>query len=84
MSSLVPAVGWELSCKELRVMHPALRARVVLRWLRERGVPEAGHAETRRVLTLLDSVDGPSKVSLPGNRHARRRSGVLFLESEGA
>lgn len=84
MSSLVPSVGAELSCKELRSMHPALRSRVILRWLRERGVPEAGHAETCRVLSLLDIVEGPSKVSLPGNHHARRRSGILFLESGGS
>jgi tRNA(Ile)-lysidine synthase len=71
----------ELDCKDLRAMHPAMQSRVILRWLRECGVPEAGHAETRRVLSLLDTVNGPAKVSLPGNHHARRRSGVLFLES---
>ncbi len=79
--SLMPPSQPELDCKELRAMHPALRSRVILRWLRECGVPEAGHAETRRVLSLLDTVNGPAKVSLPGNHHARRRSGVLFLES---
>jgi tRNA(Ile)-lysidine synthase len=79
--SLMPPSQPELDCKELRAMHPALRSRVILRWLREGGVPEAGHAETRRVLSLLDTVNGPAKVSLPGNHHARRRSGVLFLES---
>lgn len=84
MSSLVPQVGEELSCNELRAMPPALRSRVILRWLREHGVPEVGYAETRRVLSLLDTMNGPSKVNLPGNHHARRRSGVLFLESEGA
>jgi hypothetical protein len=81
MSSLLPETLQELDCKELRAMHPALRSRVILRWLRECGVPEAGHAETLRVLSLLDTVNGPAKVSLPGNHHARRRSGVLFLES---
>ena len=84
MSSLVPECPAELHCKDLRDMPPALRSRVILRWLREGGVPEVGHAETRRVLSLLDTVNGPSKVNLPGNHHARRRSGVLFLESEGA
>jgi tRNA(Ile)-lysidine synthase len=84
MSSLVPSCPAELHCKDLRGMPPALRSRVILRWLRERGVPEVGHAEIHRVLSLLDAVNGPSKVNLPGNHHARRRSGVLFLESEGA
>ena len=63
---------------------PELVSRVILRWLRERGVPEVGYAETRRVLSLLDTVNGPSKVNLRGNHHARRRSGLLFLESEEA
>ena len=82
--SLMPPNQPELDCKDLRAMHPALRSRVILRWLRECGVPEVGHAETRRVLSLLDTVNGPAKVSLPGNHHARRRSGVLFLESGDA
>jgi tRNA(Ile)-lysidine synthase len=82
--SLMPATKLELDCKELRAMHSAMQSRVILRWLRECGVPEAGHAETRRVLSLLDAVNGPAKVSLPGNHHARRRSGVLFLESGDA
>jgi len=82
--SLMPATQLELDCKELRAMHSAMQSRVILRWLRECGVPEAGHAETRRVLSLLDAVNGPAKVSLPGNHHARRRSGVLFLESGDA
>jgi tRNA(Ile)-lysidine synthase len=81
MASLMPPSRLELDCKDLRAMHPALRSRVVLRWLRESGIPEAAYAETRRVLSLLDVANGPSKVNLPGNHHARRRSGVIFLES---
>jgi tRNA(Ile)-lysidine synthase len=84
MASLMPPSRPELDCKDLRSMHPALRSRVVLRWLRQCGVPEAGHAETIRVLSLLDPANGPAKVSLPGNHHARRRTGVLFLESGAA
>lgn len=81
MSSLMPARCDELVCSELRAMHPALRSRVVMRWLRDSGIPEAGYAETRRVLSLLDTVSGPAKINLPGNFHARRRSGIIFLEA---
>jgi hypothetical protein len=81
MSSLLPETTQELDCNQLRAMHPAMQSRVILRWLRKCGVPEAGHTETRRVLSLLDTANGPAKVSLPGNHHARRRSGVIFLES---
>lgn len=83
MASLVPDVGGALSCSELRAMHPALRARTVLRWLREAGVLEPGLVETRRVLSLLDGPNAPAKVNLPGGLHARRRAGTIFLEGPG-
>ncbi|MEI8283905.1 MAG: tRNA lysidine(34) synthetase TilS [bacterium] len=83
MASLVPDVAEQLSCKELRAMHPAQRSRVVLRWLRGAGVVDSGFVETRRVLSLLDGPKAPAKVNLPGNLHARRRAGVIFLERLG-
>lgn len=83
MESQILETGARLSCKELRAMPEALRYRVVIRWLRKSGVPEPGLAETRRVLSLLDPESGPAKVSLPGNLHARRRAGEIFLGQEG-
>jgi len=80
MASMVPEVGKTLCCEELREMPPALRRRVVLRWLRHANIPEPGFAETELVLSLLDTRSGPAKVNLRGNRHARRRAGKLFLE----
>lgn len=82
MESLTPEVSEKLPCSALRVMPPALRHRTVLRWLRQSGVPEPGFAETRRVLSLLNAGEGPAKVSLPGNLHARRRAGEIFLGHE--
>lgn len=79
LAALVPEAGETLCCKELRALPTALRRRAVLRWLRERGVPQPGWDETQRVLSLLDTA-GPAKTNLPGNLHARRRSGVVFLE----
>jgi len=80
MASLVPEVEKTLCCETLRKMSPALRRRVVLRWLRHVNIPEPGFAETNLVLSLLDTRNGPAKVNLRGNRHARRRGGRLFLE----
>jgi tRNA(Ile)-lysidine synthase len=80
MASLVPEVEQTLRCETLRKMPPALQRRVVLRWLRCANIPEPGLAETNRVLSLLDSQKGPAKINLPGNWHARRRAGMLFLE----
>lgn len=82
LSALVPEIGETLSCKELRVLPLAIQRRAVLRWLRERGVFEPGWEETQRVLSLLDTA-GPAKTNLPGNLHARRRAGVIFLEKGG-
>jgi tRNA(Ile)-lysidine synthase len=80
MTSMVPEVEKTLCCGTLRDMPSALRRRVVLRWLRQAGVPEPGFAETNLVLSLLDTRNGPAKVNLRGNRHARRRAGRIFLE----
>ena len=63
----------------LRDLHPALRRRVLHGWLRNQGVGEPGFAEVERVATLL-AEGGPAKVNLTGNRHARRRAGLLFVE----
>ena len=81
MESQTPEVSQTLSCPALRAMPDALRRRTVLRWLRRSRVPEPGFAETCRVLSLLDTA-GPAKVSLPGDHHARRRAGRIFLGRE--
>lgn len=80
MASMAPEVGKALCCETLRSMPIALRRRVVIRWLRQEGVPEPGFAETNLVLSLLDAKNGPAKVNLRGDRHARRRAGRIFLE----
>ncbi|MEI6494023.1 MAG: tRNA lysidine(34) synthetase TilS, partial [Verrucomicrobiota bacterium] len=82
MESQTPEVSEKLGCAALRAMPDALRHRTVLRWLRRSSVPEPGLFETRRVLSLLDAENGPAKVSLPGNLHARRRAGEIFLGHE--
>ena len=69
----------KLPVKVLRELHPALCRRVLHAWLKNRGVDEPGFAEVERVASLL-APDGPAKVNLPSNRHARRRAGVLFIE----
>lgn len=79
LTSLVPKIGETLSCKELRALPIAIQRRAVLRWLRERRVVEPGWEETQRVLSLLNTA-GPAKINLPGDLHARRRAGVIFLE----
>jgi tRNA(Ile)-lysidine synthase len=80
LSSLTQPIALQekLRVKLLRELHPALRRRVLHAWLKNRGIDEPGFAEVERVASLLDS-EGPAKINLPGNRHARRRAGVLFI-----
>jgi tRNA(Ile)-lysidine synthase len=80
MDSLVPPVTATFSTREIQSMPLAMRRRLILRWLKVQGVPEAGFQETERVLSLLSDGSGPAKVNLPGNLHARRRAGRIFLE----
>ena len=80
--SLPIAASEKLSVKLLRKLHPALRRRVLHAWLKNHGIDEPGYAEVELVGSLLESLEtsGPAKVNLPGNRHARRRAGLLFVE----
>ena len=57
----------------------ALRRRIVLGWLRQAGIPDVGFREVELVLSLL-SMRQPARVNLPGDWHARRRAGEIFLE----
>jgi tRNA(Ile)-lysidine synthase len=75
---LAAAAQAELAVKELRALPLALQRRLLLAWLRGRGVADAGFAEVERVRGLLDTKT--AKVNLPGDVHARRRAGRIFIE----
>jgi tRNA(Ile)-lysidine synthase len=81
LSSLSAPIGIreKLPVTLLRELHPALRRRVLHAWLKNRGIEEPGFAEVERTASLLNS-EGPAKINLPANRHARRKAGVLFIE----
>ncbi len=72
-------LGETLSVSKLRALHRALQRRVLHRWLCEQGVADVGFEEVERVRSML-SDDAVAKVNLPGDLHARRRAGSLFLE----
>lgn len=69
----------ELRTENLNSMPLALQRRVIHAWLRHHHFSEISFDEVERVRSLLN-LDGPAKVNLPGNAHARRRAGRLFLE----
>lgn len=59
----------------------AWQRRVLRAWLTARGASGIGFEEIERVRAMLPPGAGaPAKINLPGNRHVRRRAGVLFVE----
>ncbi len=69
-----------LDVAALREMPGGRRQRVLLRWLRERGVPDCGSDEVARVGSVLMAEARPARASLPGGHEVRRRAGILFIE----
>jgi tRNA(Ile)-lysidine synthase len=76
----VPVAGAELSVRELRQMPEALQRRAIHAWLKAHGIVDVGFEEVETVRSLLPESAKAAKVNLPGDRHARRRAGKLFLE----
>ncbi len=73
--------GERLRLAPLRGLPVAMQRRALKRWLEERGVPGIGFELVERIRAILPAGAGhAAKVNLPGDRHARRRAGELFLE----
>ena len=80
LEEMLPPPSVKLRVDELRAMPVALQRRVIARWLRAHKVAEIGFDLIEAVRSLLDPGSGPAKVNLPGDRHARRRAGQIFIE----
>lgn len=80
---LMTAKDERLSVSKLSQWSPPLRQRVLLDWLRARGIGDCGVAAVQRVESLLAMPlgSGPAKVNLSAGWHARRRGGEIFLQS---
>jgi len=70
----------DLSVVKLRALPIALQRRALLKWLRAQNVSNVGFDAIERVRSLADRDARIAKVNLPGNRHARRRAGKIFIE----
>jgi tRNA(Ile)-lysidine synthase len=77
---LLPATLTELEAKELRMMPLTLQRRTLRDWLRMHKIPDVNFALVERVRALVELTNRVAKTNLPGNRHARRRSGKIFIE----
>jgi tRNA(Ile)-lysidine synthase len=77
---LLPATLTQLEVKQLRLMPLTLQRRAVHDWLRVHKISEVNFALVERVRSLVDTTSRTAKTNLPGDRHARRRAGKLFIE----
>ena len=79
-SELRDSTHADLSVIKLRALPIALQRRALLKWLRAQNVSDVGFDVIERVRSLSDHDTRVAKVNLPGNRHARRRAGKIFIE----
>lgn len=70
----------ELDVTALRSQPRALQRRIIQRWLRARGVEDLDFETIERVRALLEPETKIAKTNLPGDLHARRRAGKIFVE----
>jgi tRNA(Ile)-lysidine synthase len=77
---LLPATLTELEAKELRMMPLTLQRRTLRDWLHMHKIPDVNFALIERVRGLVELTNRVAKTNLPGNRHARRCAGKLFIE----
>ena len=83
LESFLPAdlgAAETLSVALLRSQPVALQRRVIRRWLQTKRIADIGFDLIENVRRLLQVEGGLAKINLPGDRHARRRSGKLFIE----
>jgi tRNA(Ile)-lysidine synthase len=80
LESLVPdASGAELSVATLTECHPAIRRRLILRWLQGQAVPNITLEVVLAVENLALQVR-PAKTNLSTGLHVRRTAGRLWIE----
>jgi tRNA(Ile)-lysidine synthase len=76
-----PPLPARLPLARLLGQQAAWQRRLLRAWLAARGASGIGFEEIERVRAMLQPGAGaPAKINLPGNRHVRRRAGVLFIE----
>lgn len=80
LGGMVPPPARELRAAELRKMPAALQRRITHAWLKSMKIADAGFDEIESVRSLLPESAKSAKINLPGNVHARRRAGKIFIE----
>jgi len=79
-SDLPGSIDADLSVAKLRALPIALQRRAILKWLRAQDISDVGFDAVERVRSMADRHALIAKVNLPRDRHARRRTGKIFIE----
>jgi tRNA(Ile)-lysidine synthase len=79
LESLVPKPALRLSVRNVLALPVAGQRRLLRRWLQEHVIADIGFAEVEALRRLLTERT-PAKINLPGNRHARRTAGELWMQ----
>ncbi len=69
-----------LDVNALRKLAPALQRRATVSWLRSQDVSDVGFELIEAIRAMAEPSATTAKVNLPGGRHARRRTGKIFIE----
>ena len=80
LAAMTPPPARELSVRGLREFPLAQQRRIIQAWLKLMEVDDAGFDKVESVRSLLSESAKPAKINLPGNLHARRRTGKIFLQ----
>jgi tRNA(Ile)-lysidine synthase len=70
----------QFSVVRLRALPVALQRRAILKWLRAQKISQISFEVIERVRSLANHDAATAKVNLSQDRHARRRSGKIFIE----
>ena len=70
----------ELSVAKLRALPVALQRRAIFKWLRAQDISAVSFDAVERVRSLLEPSALVAKINLAHDRHARRRTGRIFIE----
>jgi tRNA(Ile)-lysidine synthase len=70
----------ELSVAKLRALPVALQRRAIFKWLRAQNISAVSFDAVERVRLLLEPSARVAKINLAHDRHARRRTGRIFIE----
>lgn len=79
LATMLAPVADKLRVDSLANEPSAIQRRTIRKWLQHHAIADIGFELVESVRALIEPDVSRAKVNLPGNRHARRRAGELFI-----